>query len=78
MPLNKSRIAGTDRADLAQGKAAVHNDVKNGDMAAAKKEQRKARQAKNDLSQDKQNTIGISEWRVRFEPTLPEVLMAKM
>jgi hypothetical protein len=47
--------ARTDRADLAQDKAALHNDVKNGDMAAAKKEQRKARQAKSDLSQDKQN-----------------------
>jgi hypothetical protein len=47
--------ARTDRADLAQDKAALHNDVKNGDMAAAKKEQRKAHQAKNDLSQDKQN-----------------------
>ena len=47
--------ARTDRADLAQDKAAVHNDVKNGDMAAAKKEQRQARQAKNNLDQAKQN-----------------------
>jgi hypothetical protein len=47
--------ARTDRANLAQDKAALHNDIKNGDMAGAKKEQRKARQAKRDLSQDKQN-----------------------
>lgn len=47
--------ANSDRTDLAQDKAALHNDVKNGDMAAAKKEQRAARQDRRDLSRDKQN-----------------------
>lgn len=47
--------ARSDRTDLAQDKAALRNDVKNGDVAAAKKEQRAARQDKRELSQDKQN-----------------------
>jgi hypothetical protein len=47
--------ARSDRTDFARDKAALQNDVKNGDTAGAKKMQKEARQDKRDLSQDKQN-----------------------
>ena|SRR5579859_787670 len=47
--------ARSDRANLAQDKAALQKDVKDGDMAGAKKMQREARQDKRELSQDKKN-----------------------
>ena len=61
--------ARTDRADLAQDKAAVHNDVKNGDMAAARKTSGKLARQKITWTTPSRTSTAISEWRVRSERT---------